>query len=86
MRILIIIPVLNEEKNINLIWNKINKLRFIKKDILFIDDNSKDDTQIKILNLKKKNKNIFLLRRSLKKVLVQHIKRELFGVIKKNTQ
>ena len=67
MKILIIIPVLNEEKNINPIWSKIQNLRFIKKDILFIDDNSKDDTQIKILNLQKKNKNIFLLRRSFKK-------------------
>tara|TARA_B100001063_G_C16722394_1_gene534371 strand:+ start:218 stop:925 length:708 start_codon:yes stop_codon:yes gene_type:complete len=67
MKILIIIPVLNEEKNINPIWSKIQNLRFIKKDILFIDDNSKDDTQIKISNLQKKNKNIFLLRRSSKK-------------------
>ena len=67
MKILIIIPVLNEEKNIRLIWSKIRKLKNIKKDILFIDDNSKDNTRIKITKLKKKNKNIFLLKRDSKK-------------------
>jgi len=54
MSLLIIIPVLNEEKNIQLIYNKINKLKNIKKDILFVDDNSTDKTQSKILSLKKK--------------------------------
>ena len=67
MKILIIIPVLNEEKNIRLIWSKIVKLKNLKKDILFIDDNSTDNTRIKIVNLKKKNKNIFLLKRDSKK-------------------
>ena len=67
MRILIIIPVLNEEKNINLIYKKIKKIKNLNKDILFIDDNSKDDTRIKILELKKKNKNIYLLKRDFKK-------------------
>ncbi len=67
MKILIIIPVLNEEKNIRLIWSKIVKLKNLKKDILFIDDNSTDNTRIKIINLKKKNKNIFLLKRDSKK-------------------
>ena len=67
MKILIIIPVLNEEKNIGLIWSKIRKLKNIKKDILFIDDNSKDNTRLKITKLKKKNKNIFLLKRDSKK-------------------
>ena len=67
MKLLIIIPVLNEEKNINLIWKKINKLKNIKKDILFIDDNSTDSTRPRIENLKKKNKNIFLIKRDKKK-------------------
>ena len=67
MKILIIIPVLNEEKNIRLIWSKIRKLKNVKKDILFIDDNSNDNTRLKIINLKKKNKNIFLLKRDSKK-------------------
>ena len=82
MKILIIIPVLNEEKNIRLIWSKIVKLKNLKKDILFIDDNSTDNTRIKIVNLKKKNKNIFLLKRDSKKGLAQLIRLELFGVIK----
>ena len=67
MKLLIIIPVLNEEKNINLIWKKISKLKNIKKDILFIDDNSADSTRPRIENLKKKNKNIFLIKRDKKK-------------------
>ncbi len=67
MKLLIIIPVLNEEKNINPIWKKIRKLKNIKKDILFIDDNSKDNTRLKITKLKKKNKNVFLFKRDKKK-------------------
>ena len=67
MKLLVIIPVLNEEKNINLIWKKIRKLKKIKKDILFIDDNSTDRTRLKIKDLKKKNKNIFLIKRETKK-------------------
>ena len=67
MRLLIIIPVLNEEKNINTIWKKIKKLKGIKKDILFIDDNSMDNTRPKIIKLKRYNKNIFLLKRDAKK-------------------
>ena len=67
MSLLIIIPVLNEEKNISLILNKINKLRNIKKDILFIDDNSSDNTRSEISIFKQKYKNIFLLKRSFKR-------------------
>tara|TARA_B100001057_G_scaffold476465_1_gene544475 strand:- start:271 stop:978 length:708 start_codon:yes stop_codon:yes gene_type:complete len=67
MSLLIIIPVLNEEKNISPILNQINKLRNIKKDILFIDDNSVDNTRSNILISKQKYKNIFLLKRSFKK-------------------
>ena len=55
MKLLIIIPVLNEEKNINRIWSKIQKLKDIKK-----------DTRLKILKLKKTNKNIFLYKRDTK--------------------
>ena len=52
-RILVIIPVLNEVKNINPIVKKIRKND--KFDILFIDDNSKDGTVQNILKEKKKN-------------------------------
>ena len=51
-RILIIIPVLNEVKNIKPILNKLKKNN--KFDILFIDDNSKDGTVQNILREKKK--------------------------------
>ena len=60
-RILIIIPVLNEVKNIKPILNKLKKNN--KFDILFIDDNSKDGTVQNILREKKKRKGIFLIRR-----------------------
>ena len=51
-RILTIIPVLNEVKNISPIVKKIKKIN--KLDILFIDDNSKDGTVLNILKEKKK--------------------------------
>ena len=50
--ILVIIPVLNEVKNINPIVKKLRKNN--KFDILFIDDNSKDGTVQNILKEKKK--------------------------------
>ena len=60
-RILVIIPVLNEVKNINPIVKKLKKNN--KFDVLFIDDNSKDGTVQNILKEKKKYKRIFLTRR-----------------------
>ena len=60
-RVLIIIPVLNEVKNIKPIVNKLKKNN--KFDILFIDDNSKDGTVQNILKEKKRYKRIFLIRR-----------------------
>lgn len=65
-KICIIIPVLNEEDNIVLIYNKIKKIK-LNFDILFIDDNSRDLTRQKILNLKKIKRNIFYLFRNKKK-------------------
>ena len=53
MKICVIIPTLNEEKNIIKIFKKIKKTK-IKLDILFIDDSSTDKTQLIIRNLKKK--------------------------------
>ena len=60
-RILVIIPVLNEVKNINPIVKKLKKNN--KFDVLFIDDNSTDGTVQNILKEKKKCKRIFLIRR-----------------------
>ena len=60
-RTLVIIPVLNEVKNIKPIVNKLKKNN--KFDILFIDDNSKDGTVQNILKEKKRYKRIFLIRR-----------------------
>ena len=60
-RILVIIPVLNEVKNINPIVKKLRKNN--KFDVLFIDDNSTDGTVQNILKEKKKYKRIFLIRR-----------------------
>ena len=60
-RILVVIPVLNEVKNINPIVKKLRKNN--KFDVLFIDDNSKDGTVQNILKGKKKYKRIFLIKR-----------------------
>ena len=56
-RVLIIIPVLNEVKNIKPIVNKLKKNN--KFDVLFIDDNSKDGTVQNILKEKKIQEDIF---------------------------
>ncbi len=54
---LLIIPTLNERKNITSLFEKIKKIDQ-KLNILFIDDNSTDGTREEILFLKKKNKSI----------------------------
>ena len=61
---LIIIPTYNEQKNINLIINKIKKSLSFNYDVLFIDDNSNDGTQ-EILK-KTKSKNFFYIIRDKK--------------------
>lgn len=66
VKICIIIPVFNEEDNILPIFSKIEKLK-LKLDVLFIDDNSRDFTRKKILNLKKNKKNIFYIFRKKKR-------------------
>ena len=57
MRFLIVIPTLNENKNIGTIYKKIIKL-YKKANILFIDDNSDDGSKEEILNLRKKDKKV----------------------------
>jgi dolichol-phosphate mannosyltransferase len=51
----IIIPTYNESANIKKIAKQLNKLIF-KKEIIFVDDNSQDNTALNIRNLNK-NKN-----------------------------
>jgi len=57
MKFLIIIPTLNEHRNIGIIYKKIIKL-YKKANILFIDDNSNDDSKHEILDLRKENKKV----------------------------
>ena len=57
MKICVIIPTLNEEKNISKLFDKIKKTK-IRLDILFIDDSSTDNSQKIIKKLKKKNSYI----------------------------
>ena len=65
-KICLIIPVLNEEKNISKIYSQIKKIS-IKLKILFIDDKSSDNTKNEIFKLRKKNKNIFYILRKKKR-------------------
>ena len=54
----LVIPILNEEKNINILTNKITKsLKKIKHEIIFVDDNS-DDNSKEILKILKRKKRI----------------------------
>jgi dolichol-phosphate mannosyltransferase len=65
-RILIIIPVLNEQNNIiPLVKKIINQLKKYTN-ILFIDDNSIDKTRDKIYEAQNKYKNIYLIKRKSK--------------------
>ena len=57
MRFLIVIPTLNEHKNIGIIYKKIVNL-YKKVNILFIDDNSNDGSKKEILDLRKKDKKV----------------------------
>ncbi len=63
----IIIPTLNEEKNMKNILSLLEK-QYVGINIIIADDGSKDKTQEVVLNKNKKNKNIVLLDRSKKKV------------------
>lgn len=66
MRSCVIIPTLNEENNILKLYNKIIKTK-TNLDILFIDDNSSDNTRLIIQKLSKKNKKIKFIFRNNKK-------------------
>ena len=55
--IIIIVPILNEKKNIEILFKKLNTIN-IEFDLLFIDDNSSDGSREIIKNLVKNNQNI----------------------------
>lgn len=58
-KITIILPTLNEEKNVSkLVTEIINKFNFNDYSILFVDDGSIDNTRNEIIELKKKNSNV----------------------------
>jgi len=66
MKKCLIIPTLNEEKNIIKLVREIKKTK-IKLDLLFVDDDSTDLTQSLILSLKKKHKFVKYIFRKNKK-------------------
>jgi dolichol-phosphate mannosyltransferase len=70
----IVIPVLNEAKNISILIPKINevrnKLKIKKFEILLVDDDSNDDTKLVVRDLKKKYQYLsFFIRKNEKKDL-----------------
>ena len=62
MKNLIIIPTYNEANNCSLIYSKIREVNS-DIEILFIDDNSPDNTSEEIKNLSKKDQKVFLFER-----------------------
>jgi len=83
MKIIVIIPTLNENKNINLLVNKIKTINK-KFHLLFVDDNSKDGTRENILKYNKKNKNIKFIFRKKKYGIGSAHKEGLTYAFKKN--
>tara|TARA_B100000965_G_scaffold328207_1_gene291200 strand:+ start:4178 stop:4885 length:708 start_codon:yes stop_codon:yes gene_type:complete len=62
MNLTILIPVKNEEMNIEGLVLKIKKELKIDYEILFIDDFSSDNTYSKIIDIKKIEKNVFVIK------------------------
>ena len=77
----IIIPILNEEKNISKVFYSIKShLKNNKFEVIFVDDNSEDNSKIILKKLKKKNQNIkYFIRKNNKKDLTQSC---FFGIKK----
>ena len=76
MKKLIIVPTLNEKKNILNLYKKINKTN-INFDILFVDDNSIDGSQEIIKKLAKKSEKVKYLTTRVPKIqtkIVQKIR------------
>jgi dolichol-phosphate mannosyltransferase len=59
MKLSIIIPVYNEQNTILQILEKINKINFIEKEIIIVDDGSNDKTINHLKKLSKKDYKIF---------------------------
>ncbi len=68
----LVIPILNEEKNIQPLTKKIiQNLKKIKYEIIFVDDSSSDNSQFKLKSLKKKYKFFKPILRNKKQDLTQ---------------
>ena len=70
-KISIVIPILNEEKNLNRLVKQIkkttNKLKLKKFELILIDDDSKDKSELLLASLAKKNKFLkYYIRKGLK--------------------
>ena len=75
----IVIPTLNEEKNIFIISKKLLRLKIVSE-IIFVDDNSTDKTLLEIKNIK--NKKVFgYLRMAKTRDLSKSV---IFGIKKAN--
>ena len=81
--IIIIVPTLNEKKNIQNLFEKLTKTN-LEFDLLFIDDNSSDGSQEVIKSLGKKNQNINYIFRKKKMGIGSAHKEGLIWSYKKN--
>jgi len=79
---LVIIPTYNEALNSNLIYKKIRKTN-INSDILFIDDNSPDNTSLVVSEIMNNDKKVYLINRK-KKLGIGSAHKEGFLWAKKN--
>ena len=62
MKLSIIIPCFNEDKTIEVIFNKVNEFNTLEKEIIIIDDFSNDKTSLVIKDLQKKNPKLKSMR------------------------
>ena len=67
MKLSIIVPVYNEEKTVAKVLEKVVKLKIPNhtKEVIVIDDGSTDSTQLKIKDLRLKNKNFIFIEHKL---------------------
>ena len=84
----IVIPVLNEKKNLFKLTNKISTSlkKKIKYEVIIVDDNSNDGTHELLVNLEKRFKNLsFIIRKNKKKDLssscIDGFKKSKYGLI-----